>query len=391
MQKRILLLAFFLFLSILCNAQLTVHIQSVPENTSSSDKLYLAGNFNGWNPGDSNYCFKRKANGTYSLTADLKPGKYEFKVTRGTWDKVEVDSLGNSKVNRYVEVNGDTEMIIDVDGWSDTYEKEMIHTASANVRLVDSVFYIPQLKTHRRVWIYLPKSYFDKSVKKKRYPVLYMQDGQNLFDDFYAPYGEWNVDETLDSLNKELIVVGIDHGGKERLNDYSPYQNLKYGGGNGNLYLEFMVNTLRPYINEHYRTLKDVENTGIMGSSMGGLISFYGGLKYDKVFGKIGVFSPSFWFHPIIYSYAAKWKPIRKTHLYILAGEKESDSLVYEVRKMESILRHKGLNEEQLKVVFKPDGRHAEWFWRREFADAINYLFPESQNITVVRKLLEKL
>ncbi|MCO4293914.1 alpha/beta hydrolase-fold protein [Solitalea sp. MAHUQ-68] len=391
MRKRAVLIAFSLILSIICNAQVTVCIQSVPVNTSSSDKIYMAGNFNGWNPSDPNYCFTRNNKGVYSLKTTFKPGTYEFKVTRGSWAKVEADSLGNTLQNRLIEIKGDTTLNIEVDSWSDTYEKEMVHTASRSVRLVDSVFYIPQLETHRRVWIYLPKSYFDKSTKKKHYPVLYMHDGQNLFDDFYAPYGEWNVDETLDSLDKEIIVVGIDHGGNERLNDYSPYQNLKYGGGKGNKYLEFIVNTLRPYINCHYRTLKDVENTGIMGSSMGGLISFYGGLKYDKVFGKIGVFSPSFWFHPILYDYTNKWKPERKTHMYILAGEKESDSLVYEVKKMESILRKKGLSEDQLKVVFKPDGRHAEWFWRREFPDAINWLFPEPANSSIVRKLLHKL
>lgn len=379
------------FFSVLCRAQVIVKIQSVPANTSSFDNLYLAGNFNNWNPGDEQFAFKRASDGTYSLIIpSVKPGKYEFKITRGTWEKAEVDSIGNPIMNRFAEIRGNDTIIVHVDGWSDTYTKQPVHTASKNVYLIDSVFYIPQLETHRRVWIYLPPSYYDKSIKKKKYPVLYMHDGQNLFDDYYAPYGEWNIDETLDSLKKELIIVGIDHGGNERLNDYSPYQNLKYGGGKGNKYLDFIVNTLRPYINSNYRTLKDHQNTGIMGSSMGGLISFYGGIKYDKVFGKVGVFSPSFWFHPIIYDYASKWKPERRPKIYILAGEKESDSLVYEVKEMQNILIKRGLKEDELKVVFKPDGRHAEWFWRREFPDAVNWLFPEPQNATIVKRILQR-
>ncbi|UKJ08778.1 alpha/beta hydrolase [Solitalea lacus] len=390
MPKRWIFLTLLLFFGVFCNAQVVFRIHSVPINTSSVEKLYLAGSFNNWNPADENFTFKRSANGSYSLITMLDFGAYEFKVTRGSWEKVEVDSSGNQIENRRIEIKTDDIINIDIDGWSDTYKKQMVHTASSNVYLIDSVFYIPQLETHRRVWIYLPKNYYEKSERKKKYPVLYMQDGQNLFDDYFAPYGEWNVDETLDSLGKELIIVAVDHGGMERLNDYSPYPNLKYGGGKGNRYLAFIVNTLRPYINSHYRTLKDEQNTGMMGSSMGGLISFYGGLRYDKVFGKIGVFSPSFWFQSLIYDYAKKWKPERKQRFYILAGENESDSLVAEVKRMETIMHNKGLNDEELKVAIKPDGRHAEWFWRREFSDAINWLFPEPQNITIVRKLLGK-
>lgn len=203
MLKRLSVLVLFALLSVLCRAQVVIKIQSVPANTSSFDKLYLAGNLNNWNPGDEKFMFKRSSDGTYSLTLNLIPGKYEFKVTRGSWEKTEVDSIGNPIRNRFAELQGNETIVLDVDGWSDTYMKQLVHTASKNVYLIDSVFYIPQLETHRRVWIYLPTSYFDKSTKKKKYPVLYMHDGQNLFDDYYAPYGEWDIDEILDSLKKE--------------------------------------------------------------------------------------------------------------------------------------------------------------------------------------------
>ena len=118
-----------------------------------------------------------------------------------------------------------------------------------------------------------------------------MHDGQNLFDKNTSGYGEWKVDEALDKLYREkglkLIVVGIDHGGSERLNEYSPFKNEKYGGGKGDAYLDFVVNTLKPYIDSNYRTLSDKKNTGIMGSSMGGLISHYAALKFPKFLEKL--------------------------------------------------------------------------------------------------------
>src|SRR5690606_36165183 len=140
----------------------------------------------------------------------------------------------------------------------------------------------------------------DYETSAKYYPVLYMHDGQNLFDVRTSFSGEWKVDEHLDSLfllgDPGCIVVGIDNGGTNRINEYSPWVNPQYGGGQGDQYIEFLIETLKPYIDQNYRTLPDAEHTGIMGSSMGGLISYYGGLTNQNVFGRIGAFSSSFWF-----------------------------------------------------------------------------------------------
>jgi predicted alpha/beta superfamily hydrolase len=115
-----------------------------------------------------------------------------------------------------------------------------------------------------------------------------MHDGQNVFDEATSAYGEWGVDEALDTLGtryKEIMVVAIDNSGDKRINEYSPYDMEKYGKGEGDQYVDFLVQTLKPYIDKHYRTKKDEKNTFIAGSSMGGLISFYAILKYPKVFG----------------------------------------------------------------------------------------------------------
>ena len=109
----------------------------------------------------------------------------------------------------------------------------------------------PQLKTTKIIWLYLPKNY---ATSNKKYPVMYLHDGQNLFDSKTSYSGEWNIDEKLDSLNAQVIVVGIEHGNEKRMEELSPYKNEKYGGGNADNYLEFIVKTLKPKIDKLYRT-----------------------------------------------------------------------------------------------------------------------------------------
>lgn len=123
-------------------------------------------------------------------------------------------------------------------------------TASASVSHFEMD--APELGGSRRVWVYLPQGYL--SEKTKKYPVLYMHDGQNLFDNSTAFAGEWNVDETLDSLKLPLIVVGIDNGGEKRIDELTPYRHEKYGGGKADVYLDFIVNKVKPKIEASYRT-----------------------------------------------------------------------------------------------------------------------------------------
>ncbi len=160
-------------------------------------------------------------------------------------------------------------------------------TASTNVTTFE-IFSL-ELKFQKKIWVYLPKDYNNST---KSYPVIYMQDAQNLFDNKTSFVGEWEVDETLNKMNAQLIVIGIEHGNEKRMDELTPYKNEKYGGGNGDNYLKFIVETLKPKVDSIYRTKSNVKNTAIFGSSLGGLISFYGVLKYPEVFGKTGVFSP---------------------------------------------------------------------------------------------------
>ena len=151
----------------------------------------------------------------------------------------------------------------------------------------------PQLKSTKKIWLYLPKNYTSST---KKYPVIYMHDAQNLFDSKTSFAGEWNIDEKLDSLSAQVIVVGIETTEK-RMEELTPFVNAKHGGGKANDYLDFIVNTLKPTVDGTYRTKTNAKNTIMIGSSLGGLTSFYALLKYPNVFGKAGVFSPSFWFN----------------------------------------------------------------------------------------------
>jgi alpha-amylase len=209
-----------------------------------------------------------------------------------------------------------------------------------------------------------------------------------VFDARTSFAGEWGVDETLDSLHAlgapDAIVVAVDNGTARRFDEYSPWLNQKYGGGQGDAYVNFLVQTLKPYVDAHYRTLPDRLHTGVAGSSMGGLISLYAALKYPDVFGRVGVFSPSFWVAPEIYAAARRAHPRPGTRIYIVTGGQEGDTpdvYVRDHQRMVDTLRAAGFTIGEggdVRAAVRGDGRHAEWFWRREFPAAYEWLFQET-------------
>jgi len=233
------------------------------------------------------------------------------------------------------------------------------------VHIVDSAFFIPQLNRTRRVWIYLPADY---SASKKNYPVLYMHDGQNVFDDLTSFAGEWNVDETLDALGKhseEMIVIAIDHGGSKRINEYCPYDMEKFGEGEGDKYIDFLAKTLKPFIDKNYRTLKNKQNTFIAGSSMGGLISMYAILKYPRVFGGAGIFSPAFSVGPKIYDDIEGKGAKVNSKIYFYCGAEEGETMVPDTERAFSEMRK--VSKSKMVCVIRKDGKHSESVWKEEF------------------------
>ena len=368
MKKSILFLVAFV-LSHVVEAQYTLRLVVDKVATKQLDEIYVAGSFNNWNPSDQNYKLKPFGNNRKAIVLkNLAPGKHQFKFTRGSWQKGETTTKGVDIENREVELNQDVSQNIIIEGWKDDFpDKPKPNTATAQVKIVDTAFFIPQTNQTRRIWIYLPKSY---TTSKKIYPVLYMNDGQNLFNEQTAPFGEWGIDETLDSLQakgeKECIVVGIDNGGDKRMSEYNPYDHDKFGKGEGTQYVAFLVETLKPFIDKNYRTITGPGNTYIAGSSMGGLISMYAIMKYPNVFGGAGIFSPAFWTAPAIYDDAVKAKIPGMAHkFYFYAGGSESGIMVPDMDKMISIVESKGAYHVQR--LMAPLGKHDEAAWRKVF------------------------
>lgn len=296
----------------------------------------------------------------------LADGMYEYKITRGGWDKVECRKGGADIQNRVLKLSSDTIIDIMVDEWADNIERKPgVSTAGKNVHIVDTAFLIPQLNRTRRVWIYLPTGY---STSEKRYPVLYMHDGQNVFDDLTSFAGEWNVDETLDSIGnhaREMIVVAVDNGEAKRINEYCPYDMAKYGKGEGDQYVDFLVKTLKPFIDKTYRTEKGKNTTFIAGSSMGGLISMYAILKYPRVFGGAGIFSPAFWIGPQIFDdIRAKGAKVN-SKIYFYCGAQEGESMQPYTEKAFSEMRK--ISNSRMVCVIRAVGKHAESVWKEEF------------------------
>lgn len=247
----------------------------------------------------------------------------------------------------------------------------MSSTATENVSILDDSFFFPSLGRHRRIWVYLPTDY---KTSNQRYPVIYMQDGQNLFDELNAFGTEWSVDETLDAERGKVIVIGIDNGAQHRMSEYMLHDHQHHGAGEGARYLSDIATVLKPYVDSVIRTRPEKEHTCIAGSSMGGLISFYAGLYFPHIFGVIGVFSPALWIYgPAVFSEA---QDILKRHAgfadssvaqrwYFYAGARESETMIAEVADMIKIIRESPNAE----VTYQLDagGVHDEAVWRNYF------------------------
>lgn len=371
-------------------AQTTLRVQ-VPAATPAGQALYVAGSFNGWQPAAPGYALARQPDGRYQLTLPATVrGPQEFKFTRGSWATGEANGQFQPVANRHAEFGAAPDTLTcQIASWQDQRPggapSNKAHTRAANVQVLADSFRLPQLPGRtRRVWLYLPPGYARQPAR--RYPVLYLQDGQNIFDEATAFAGEWGVDETLNRLaargekTTSAIVVAIDNGGERRLDEYSPWANAAYKkGGEGRQYVDFLARTLKPYIDAHYRTRPDAAHTAIVGSSMGGLIAFYAGLKYPQVFGRVGVFSPAIWFaQDSLLTYVRRHRPAPlATRFYFVAGPAESETMLPLMVAARRQLLVSGVAPSHIRLQAPPDGQHAEWFWRREFGPAYRWLLAE--------------
>ena len=339
--------------------------------------IFLVGPFNDWQV-DPRFQLRQAAPGRHTLPWPLSSPPslpLEYKYVKGNWDGEEVDPYG-SQVNNRLLTEPKSKIVDTVPRWKSegrAYKPELL----PRIQIIDEHFEIPQLIKTRRIAALLPHDY-DRS--ERRYPVLYLQDGQNLFDD-YAPFGNWAVDKRLAVMAErgtaDLIIISIDHAESERIAEFTPSYQTRLGPGDGKKYVRFLADTLKPYVDKHFRTLPDRQHTGIGGSSMGGLISIYAGLMYPEVYGKLMIFSPSLWVAPNIHFHAINLEESLPTRIYLYAGGAEGANMIPNVERYREALEKNGLRgtPPEFRLSVDPQGQHNEERWGREFPLAAEWLF----------------
>ncbi len=291
----------------------------------------------------------------------------------------EVSAEGSPMARHTFRVEGDMTVTATVARWgAPSKGPPQGHGLTGLIRYhrnVSSAF----LSRSREVIVYLPPDYFDNP--ERRYPVLYMHDGQNLMDASTANSGEWQVDETTEQLIQTgmvepLIIVGVSNTA-DRIPEYTPVPDAMHpAGGNADAYGRFLVEELKPMIDAHYRTRPGAGDTGLAGSSLGGLVSLYLGLKYPGTFTRLGLMSPSVWWadHDIVKKVQAlDTKP--PLLLWVDMGASEDVDAIADARLLRDALVAKGWTGD-LRYEEVNGAMHNEAAWASRFGDVLRYLFP---------------
>ncbi len=366
---------------------------TVPSDTPPDDPVHIAGDFQDWQPASEAHLLRRLPDGRWRIALRGIAGEpIEFKFARGMWSRVEKGPLGEEIPNRRLTPDAGHVYEFEVAHWADHAPEPppRAHTITGNV----TVHSFPEFLDGRSVWIWRPPGYDVQT--ERRYPVLYMWDGQNVFDEATSFAGEWQVDESAERLVRSrrvepLIVVAIGNGGAARLREYTPWAALGHGGGGGIAHLDALVDVLKPRIDAEYRTLPEPWSTGIAGSSLGGLMALYAGWARPDVFGKVAAFSPTLsWVGSRIVRFI-EGEPRAALRVYADMGTRESgrfvdhdrngtEDSIDEIRRLERVLRTGGLVEGAgLRVVEDEGGRHHETAWARRFPPALEFLFPATR------------
>lgn len=373
---------------------LTIHV-TIPSYTPENDEIFIFGNFpastglDAWGGAENPLNKLTREGNTATITVnfyDLEPNfTLQYKITRGDWARVEGDVNAQYRPNREYIITGALELhsiSITVLSWEDIKDFNADPTVVGNLTVIND-FLMPEYgeEITRTIRIWTPLGYDPNGTTT--YPVIYMQDGQNLFDLYTSFAGEWEIDETITRLMLEndfpgAIVVGIDNAGAGRLNEYTPNWSDTPSAG-GALYAQFIVDTLKPYIDQNYLTKPEREHTMIAGSSMGGLISFYIGLSYPEVFGMVGAFSTSFQINT---------QAARNEFITSLDTTEPLPRLILDAGSLESLDTYVPIVVQELSDAGYPmdnvfaqvvDGQgHNESAWRLRFADSVLWLFSQA-------------
>lgn len=391
-MKWSIIVCLLLFPSRLPYAQDTVKVRisvKVPGYTPKNAEVFIVGDkpeLGSWDPGKVR--LSRNGDGSYGIELNALPGSVlEYKYTRGSWETVEKGRDFSELDNRRAAVTGAAAINDTVLNWTDKKAAAKKHTLTGTLKYHRG-FSSRILKNKRSLLVWLPDSY--AAAKSRRYPVIYMHDGQNVFDGATSFMGaEWEADEAAAALANgkpplEAIIVGIDNNA-DRVDEYTPHRDAALGGGKGRDYAEFVVKEVKPFIDAHYRTLSGRENTAVAGSSLGGLISLYLILEYPGAFSKAAVLSPSlYWAGGSLLDLAKNKADPGKMRIWLSMGTEEGDSSaeaknltesVLDSRKLRDILLGKGFVENKDLVYFEEaGGRHNEKYWAKILPEVFRFL-----------------
>jgi predicted alpha/beta superfamily hydrolase len=243
------------------------------------------------------------------------------------------------------------------------------------------------LRNQRDLIVYLPPGYREQP--QRRFPVLYLHDGQNLFDGAtsFIPGMDWHVGQTADDLIRSgavqpLVIVGIYNVGKARIDEYTPTKAPRLGGGRADRYAKFLRQEVMPFIQQQYRALSDARVTGMGGSSLGGLLSLYLGLKYPQSFGRLAALSPSVWWNQrVIHRFAAAAPVEPRPRIWLDVGTKEGPRIVHDVEEFRDVLLQKGWQLGKDLHYQRAEGAgHNEAAWARRVGPFLQFLYPAPES-----------
>jgi len=371
-----LFLSLFFFTALFAQ-EYTITILASPQESArdSSLNIFIAGNkveLGNWNPGA---VAMEKVHDTLWRFAAKFPhnGVVQFKLTRGLWENEAIYESSRVPGNTTIEVTKDTTVLLRPLFW-----KRQILPSKPEQTIRGKVEYhrglIGDGLNHRRdIVVWLPPSY--KKSAAKRYPVLYMHDGQNIFDPATAFTGhDWRVDEVTDSLInlkkiEEIIIVGI-YNSPDRIPEYSDSPI-------GNSYMNFVITVVKSLIDSTYRTKPDKKHTAVMGSSMGGLSSLMFVWKRPDVFGMAGCLSTAFWYDDEktlkeIREYSSHKKDVK---IYLDCGGREKE-LIGGYKRMVAIFKKKGYKKgKDLGYHLEGKGTHSEYSWAKRVWRPLVFMF----------------
>jgi enterochelin esterase-like enzyme len=359
--------------SVLHTQTLTIRVQ-VPSDTPDSARLFIAGNLpalGSWRP--DGLPMVKVDSTVWSAEVRVRKGvEAQFKVTLGSWDREALYVAGEVPANTIVRVDEDTTVSLFPVAWKQR-TPQPAGGITGTVRYHRGVTG-SELNYPRDIIVWLPPSY--DSSTTRRYPVLYVQDGQNVFDPKASFSGyDWRVDEVADSLIRagamqEIIIVGIGNS-PDRMEEYADTIL-------GRAYVKFVARELKPMIDSLYRTKSERENTAVMGSSLGGLISFLSVWWRPDVFSKAACLSSSFFFgeNKVFKEVRSATRLPRDIAIYLDCGAAER-RLLPDYKRMHKLLKEKGLVEgKTLMGILDQGGGHNEQTWAKRVWRPLVFLFP---------------